>query len=322
MTSSYTLLVPVLPISDEQAERLTRLQTMASLAVAPLQSSHSRRVYGGKLRDFLARGLPLTRDGVLAWVQALRDNDAKSATLTQAISAVKRLADEAELRGLLDPMDAHGIRRIETPRRLGIRAGNWLTMAGAQKLISLPDRKKQKGMRDAAALALLLGCGLRREEACRVTWRHWQIREGRACIVDLVGKGGRVRTVPAPKWATWDLDMWMDLIKSKGWYAPGKPILHALKVYGEAGSSMMLVDRPLTSQGVWYIVGRYARRLGMERISPHDLRRTLARLLLKAGAKWEQIQFILGHASLITTQKYVGDLELDEGAAAVDLIQW
>jgi hypothetical protein len=49
-----------------------------------------------------------------------------------------------------------------------------------------------------AILAVLLGCGLRRSEVAALTFKHIQQRDGRWCIVDLVGKHGRVRTVPMP----------------------------------------------------------------------------------------------------------------------------
>ena len=57
------------------------------------------------------------------------------------------------------------------------------------------------GLRDRAILGLLIGCGLRRDELANLTFEHLQQREGRWVIVDIVGKGRRVRTVPVPGWA-------------------------------------------------------------------------------------------------------------------------
>ena len=65
-----------------------------------------------------------------------------------------------------------------------------------------------KGLRDRAILAVLLGCGLRRSEVAALTFAHVQQRDGRWCIVDLVGKHGRVRTVPMPNWVKVAIDAW------------------------------------------------------------------------------------------------------------------
>jgi integrase len=57
---------------------------------------------------------------------------------------------------------------------------------------------------------------------------------------------------------------------------------------------------------VWYAVKRYAKRIGLDHLAPHDLRRTCARLCHEAGGELEQIQFLLGHASVQTTERYIG----------------
>src|SRR3954447_18557356 len=63
-----------------------------------------------------------------------------------------------------------------------------------------PDPETLKGKRDRAILAILLGCGLRRRELADLEFTHLQQREEHWAIVDLVGKGGHIRTVPVPEW--------------------------------------------------------------------------------------------------------------------------
>jgi len=76
-------------------------------------------------------------------------------------------------------------------------------------LWQLPDSETLKGKRDRAMLAVLLGCGLRRGELIQLTVDHLQRREEHWAIVDLVGKGGHVRTVPVPGWVKQAIDDWL-----------------------------------------------------------------------------------------------------------------
>ena len=85
-------------------------------------------------------------------------------------------------------------------KKLGVRLGNWLTAEEARRLWQAPDANTLKGKRDRAILAVLLGCGLRRRELADLDFTHLQQREEHWAIVDLVGKGGHIRTVPVPCW--------------------------------------------------------------------------------------------------------------------------
>jgi site-specific recombinase XerD len=62
----------------------------------------------------------------------------------------------------------------------------------------------------------------------------------------------------------------------------------------------------VTQNFVWYVVKKCAQRAGIDRLAPHDLRRSCARLCHNAGGELEQIQFLLGHISVQTTERYVG----------------
>ena len=62
----------------------------------------------------------------------------------------------------------------------------------------------------------------------------------------------------------------------------------------------------ITQNVVWYVVKDCAQRVGIKPLAPHDLRRSCARLCHAAGGELEQIQFLLGHASVQTTERYIG----------------
>jgi integrase len=169
--------------------------------------------------------------------------------------------------GLLSPDLAAGIRRVKGVKKLGIRLGNWLTAEQGNALWQAPDRQRLKGKRDRALLALLLACGLRRHEAVALTLDHLQQREEHWAIVDLVGKGGHIWTVPVPDWVRAELDDWL----AAAAIDRGRLFRRVNKVGRTWGDGV-------TVKAVWHIVKESARRIGVAKLAPHDLRRTCARL--------------------------------------------
>jgi site-specific recombinase XerD len=67
-----------------------------------------------------------------------------------------------------------------------------------------------------------------------------------------------------------------------------------------------ILGEGMTEKAIWHIVKDVAKRIGLEKVAPHDLRRTCARLCHDAGGELEQIQFLLGHVSIQTTERYLG----------------
>jgi integrase len=190
---------------------------------------------------------------------------------------------------------ASGIGRVKGIKREGVRTGNWLTVRQAETLINAPDTTTLKGKRDRALLAVMIGCGLRREETALLSMEHVQQRDARWVIVDMHGKGGRVRTVPMPSWTKAAIDEWM----AAAGFASGRVFRPVNKGDNLAGESM-------TAQSIFETVKKYAAEIGVGNIAPHDLRRTFAKLAHKGRAALEQIQLSLGHASIQTTERYLG----------------
>ena len=233
-----------------------------------------------------------------------------NASVNLKLSAIRKLVSEAADNGLIDEQSAAAIKRVKGAKTEGTRAGNWLTKTQAQDLLNAPDPTTKKGLRDRAVLAVLLGCGLRREECAGLTVEHIQQRESRWVIVDLVGKREKVRSVPMPSWVKVALDDWTaaaGITEGNVWRGMrrGDHIVHS-----SAGMS---------SQAIWRVVTEYAAQLGYANLAPHDLRRTAAKLMLAGGAKLEQISMVLGHSSLEVTKKYLG-VDLDLQNAATDKI--
>jgi integrase/recombinase XerC len=146
-------------------------------------------------------------------------------------------------------------------------------------------------LRDAAALELLYGAGLRAQELCDLDLSDVD-RQGAALRV--VGKGDRERRVPLGEPA---------LAAVATWLSHGRPRL--ARPGADAGALLVSIrGRRLRPSDVRRILGRRARLAGLPARSPHALRHAYATHLLEGGAGLREIQQLLGHASAETTQIY------------------
>jgi integrase len=148
---------------------------------------------------------------------------------------------------------------------------------------------------DYVIIALLVGCALRRRELATLNVEDIQLREGRRVIIDLRGKGGRIRTVAVPIWVKQGINAWMTAAKIED----GRLLRPVSK------SGKILRDE-LGGWAIWSVVEQPSKQIGIEHFGAHDLRRTCAKLCRKSGGDLEQIKFLLGHSSIQTTERYLG----------------
>jgi site-specific recombinase XerD len=274
-------------------------ERLVALVVDSVSSRHTRRAYAAALREFLewhtAEGRPpFSKAVVQAYRASLEGRDLSASSINIRLSAIRKLAQEAADNGLMAPDLAAGIGRVKGARRQGVRLGSWLTAAQAEALLGAPDTSTLKGLRDRALLCVLIGCGLRRSEAAALTAQHVQQREGRWIICDMSGKHGRVRSVPMPCWAKAAIDAWRE--------AAG---ITEGRVFVAMGKGQRITGTTMSDKAIANVVGCYSRALGFE-VAAHDLRRTYAKLAHTGHAALEQIQLSLGHASIQTTERYLG----------------
>jgi integrase len=286
--------------SPKTVLRLPDLEQSKNAVLNSLAAESSQESYGHAIDEFIGwycsePRLAFNRTVVLRYRFFLEQRNLAPATINVRLAAVRRLAYEASDTGLLSPELAAGIRRVKGAKRLGVRIGNWLSVDEAKALLrhSPPDGLRDK--RDRAILAVLLGCGLRRAELVGLKVEDFQIREEHCVIADLIGKGKHIRTVPVPVWVKRTVDAWTaDAQISAGTIF--RPVNRMGKLRGDG----------LTPKAIWHVVKAAAQRAGIKNLAPHDLRRTCARLCHLAGGELEQIQFLLGHASVQTTERYLG----------------
>jgi integrase len=297
----------------EMPEEYPPEMVMVVQAVLDGLSEGSRRMYRQSIDQFLAwlreyPGQAVNKGTIAAYKRYLEEDRALApSTVNRHLSAVRKLIGEAADHGMFDESTLAAIKRVKGAKMRGQRYGNWLTRDQAQALLNAPDPTTLKGARDQAILALLLGCGLRRNELVGLVYNHLQAREGHWALVDLRGKGGRVRTVKVPPWAKRAIDNWTEM--------SGREVGPEDRIFVSVDKVGRVRRDGMTAQAIYYLVRDYCREADIPELSPHDLRRTFAKLARKGGAQLEQLQLTLGHASATTTERYVGaTLDLDDNA--------
>ena len=280
--------------------RLPDLDHCKLAVLNSLGSPASRRVYEYAIDQFVAwycsePRLAFNRIVVVRYRMYLESRALAANTINQQLAAVRRLAHEAADSGLLSPELAAGISRVKGVKQLGFRSGNWLSAEQSSEVLKHACGESMRAKRDYAMLAMLFGCGFRRSELVGLDLDEIQMRQGHWAVVDLIGKGGHIRTVPIPQWVKSALDQWI-VAASVTEGRIFRAVARAGKVWGKG----------ISQNVVWYVVKGCCERAGLEHIAPHDLRRTCAKLCHTSGGELEQIQFLLGHASVQTTERYLG----------------
>jgi site-specific recombinase XerD len=276
------------------------INRMKAVVLDSLTSKESKRSYQRAIDRFI-NWMQVERPSTAfnkATVQAFRAyliaRGLASSTVNLYLTALRRLAGEASDNSLMAADLAAGIGRVKGMRREGAHIGNWLTAPEAERFIEAPDVGTLKGRRDKALLAVMIGCGLRRQEVASLMLESVQEREGRSVIVDLLGKGRRRRSIPVPLWAKESLDIWTKAA-----------CIHSGRIFRPVNKADRLSGVGMTAQSVFVAVRRYAKPIKAE-IVPHDLRRSFARLAHAGNSPIEQIQLSLGHQSIVTTLAYIG----------------
>ncbi len=286
------------PRSKPATGLLTRGTIPTSLVdsvLASLTSPNTRESYAKGIADVyaFAAGRKVTLGLLYDWRLAMSEK-LSAATVNVRLTAVRKLVREAKRVGFIDDREANELLEIEGLPFRGTRVGNWLTLPQLRRLLSVPSRKDLRGLRNGCILSVLAGCALRLDELAMLEVENIQQRDGRWVIANLMGKGGRVRTVAVPAWAKQAIDAWTKAAKI---------------TEGRLIRQLTLKPEGLSTFAIREIVQKAAEKIGAKNFGPHDLRRTCARLCREAGGDIEQIQAMLGHASINTTQRYLGTVQ-------------
>jgi integrase/recombinase XerD len=266
--------------------------------VAPNTLNAYRRDVTRYLDHLAARGVTSIADvdatTVSGFMAYLREGDADHPPLSagsaaRAVVAVRGLHAFALREGLVAVDVSREVRPAAPPRRLP----KAISIEDVERLLDAAGYAGTAlALRDRALLEILYGTGARISEAVGLDVDDLDLVEN---AVLLNGKGGKQRRVPVGSFAAKALSAYL---------VRARPQLAAA---GPGGPKLFLNSRggPLSRQSAWVVLRTAAERAGLAvGISPHTLRHSFATHLLDGGANERDVQELLGHASITTTQIY------------------
>ncbi|UCH23970.1 MAG: site-specific tyrosine recombinase XerD [Deltaproteobacteria bacterium] len=179
---------------------------------------------------------------------------------------------------------------IDLPKS-SLNLPNTLTVEEVKLLLNTPDLKRPVGLRDAAMLELLYAAGLRVSELIDLKLQDVNLEAG---FVRVFGKGSKERIVPIGFYAKDKIDSYIKKCRPRLLKGIVSPYLFVARA-----------GKPMTRQGFWKLLKRYAQKAGfVKKITPHSLRHSFASHLLEGGADLRAVQVMLGHVDISTTQIY------------------
>ena len=202
----------------------------------------------------------------------------------RALSGIKSFFNYLLLEEVIESSPAELIEAPKTSRSLP----DTLSTEEIDRLIGSIDASTTKGLRDRAMLELLYSCGLRVSELCDLHLGDLFFGEG---YIRVIGKGDKQRLVPVSGMARDRIQLYLE-VRDK---SRRKDDFVFLNNRG----------KQLTRVMIFTIIKQAAQRAGIDKkISPHTFRHSFATHLLEGGANIRQVQELLGHENILTTEIY------------------
>jgi len=227
------------------------------------------------------------REDIVAFLLFMKERKYAPATITRRISASRSFFAFLIQEGKLTRDPSEGVELPSVPRHLP----RVLSTEEVDDLLELPGRSNTPiALRDRAMLELAYAAGLRVSELVNLKMGSFNLTSGE---VRCLGKGKKERVIPLSATAVQALQEYLEV---------GRP--HLARSAQEEYLFLNRRGRPMTRQGFWLMLKKYAEELGLDEITPHTLRHTFATHALRRKADLRSVQELLGHASIATTQIY------------------
>ncbi len=266
-------------------------------------AAHTRRAYVSDVRQFAqslgekASLTSVTKERIGEYLGSLY-GDREAATLGRKLASIRSFYRYLVREGICDADPTAGLSGPRTPKGLP----NPLSVDDCEVLMTDPikpatrERPAIRDLRDRALAETLYGTGVRVGELVALDVRDVEFRRGE---IRVWGKGGKERVVPLPAAARESLEAYLAARQRPGVLA--EPLFISLR----RGAANAEPARRLSARDVRRVLAKRARRAGVaDHVHPHRLRHSYATHLLDMGADLREIQELLGHSSLSTTQKY------------------
>jgi integrase/recombinase XerD len=270
---------------------------LAALAAGKKCSPHTVMAYRNDLVQLAAH---LERDGAMTWhailpeqvtdyLQSLRERQYASSTIARKTAAIKSFFQYLTKTGEAETDVAAYLSAPHVDRYIP----HAITTDEVARLLAAPTRvKTPESLRDAAMLQLLYATGMRVSEL--VALNQADVDREKGCI-HCEGRAARSRLVPLTPTA---------LDAMHRYLTQGRPMI--ARAHGADTNALFLNHRGqrLTRQGFWLLLKGYAQSASVRNVTPHTLRHTFATHALTTGSQLREVQAMLGHVSISTTQIY------------------
>lgn len=229
----------------------------------------------------------IDKEDVRSYLAYQKEKELSSSTIARSLVAI-RLLHRFLLRekmSLKDPTEV-----IDSPK-LWKKIPNALSFVEIERLLSTPDIRKKKGIRDRAMLEMMYAAGLRVSELTNLKLGDVNLEAG---FVRCLGKGKKERVVPIGKVAIKSLERYLDNSRQKFL----KKKTNNFLFLNPSGNKISRIY-------IWKLIKAYAKQARIKNpVKPHILRHSFATHLLERGADLRSVQEMLGHANISTTQVY------------------
>jgi site-specific recombinase XerD len=272
---------------------------------ANIDNKRTRRAYQIDLREFMVfvgirtpmEFRTVTRAHMIAWRKTLESRRLSGATIRRKLAALSSLFEYLCEKNAVTHNPVKGVKRPKVESYEGKTPA--LGDHQARALLNAPDAATLKGKRDRAILSTLLFHGLRREELCTLKVRDITQRRG-VLHLRVHGKGGKTRYLPLHPGTAEMITEYLEMLGHGG--DPSSPLFRPVRntISGN-------LDEAMTTDGVYWLVRHYARKIGIgdiEGLGVHSLRATAATNALDHEADIAKVQEWLGHANIATTRLY------------------
>jgi integrase/recombinase XerD len=240
-------------------------------------------------KDTITGWNQVTKDTLLQYLMYMREREYASSSVARKLAAVRSFFHFLQREGVIkdDPSAT-----LASPR-LRKRLPKTLTKRDVERILAEPAKlETPKAQRDRALLEVLYATGMRVTELVSLKMNDVNLATGTVRVVH--GKRRKERIIPIHRRAVEALEAYLQ-----------RGRIHLAKDPDEPALFVNFQGKPLTRQGLWLIIKHYVEEAGVTKhVTPHTLRHSFATHLLTGGAKLPDVQKLLGHANVSTTQIY------------------